>query len=223
MKFFIFDMDGVIFDSERLYLDCCVEVAGELGMDKIAETCYRCIGVTTGITRQILVDTYQNEELVDEFQEKTVALYHKRCKAGLLSIKPGVKELLEMLKTEGYPMAIASSTETLTIEKALTDAGIRLYFDQVIGGDQVSRSKPDAEAFLKAAKALKMHPEQCVVIEDSYNGIRAAKKAGMTAVMVPDLLQPDEEMREMADIIRPSLLDVLDLLRKKGTKTCFPC
>ena len=210
MKSFIFDMDGVIFDSESLFIDCCVEAAGKLGMKGIVETCYRCIGVTTAVTRQILVDTYGDEALVDEFRARCVELFMEKFRAGQLLMKPGVKELLRALKDRGCRTAIASSTRTDVVERELTDAGIRPFFDQVIGGDQVSRSKPNPDIFLRAAEALAEAPERCVVIEDSYNGIRAAKAAGMTAIMVPDLLQPDEEMRELADAICPSLTHILN-------------
>ena len=206
----IFDMDGVIFDSENLYIDCCVEAADSLGMEDIVETCFRCIGVTVPVTCQILLDTYRDKALVDTFREAAASLFREKYRAGLLAVKPGVQELLEYLKAQGTRIAIASSTRTDIIEKELSDFGLLTFFDRIIGGDQVSRSKPDPDIFLRAAEALKEEPDHCLVIEDSYNGIRAAKAAGMNAIMVPDLLPPDDEMRSLADAIEPSLLHVLD-------------
>lgn len=211
MKAVIFDMDGVIFDSERMYIDCCVEAAEEFGMENIVETCHRCIGVTTEITRAILVETYRDEELVDRFRKRTVSMFREKYDAGLLGMKTGVKELLQYLKSRGTRTAIASSTASGIVERELTEAGIREYFSCVIGGDLVRRSKPNPDIFLKAAETLGEDPSNCVVIEDSFNGIRAAKAAGMTAVMVPDQLEPDEEMRRLADRIEDSLLRVLEL------------
>ena len=212
MKAFIFDMDGVIFDSERLYIDCCIEVAEKLGMDQIVETCHRCIGVTTEVTRAILLETYRDIDLVDRFREQSVALVRSKIDSGLLELKPGVRELLDFLRAKGCRIAIASSTRTDIVEKELADAGLIGYFSAVVGGDRAQRSKPNPDIFLKAAELLGEKPENCVVIEDSYNGIRAAKAAGMTAIMVPDQLIPDEEISKLADFVLPSLVVVKDRL-----------
>ena len=209
---FIFDMDGVLLDSERLYIECCVEAAARLDMKNIVETCHRCIGVTTEVTRKILVEAYQDEELVSRFTAMAVDIYRQKYQAGLLTLKPGVTELLRELKNRNWKTAVASSTATDIVRKELKDAGVICYFDEIIGGDQVSRSKPNPDIFLKAAEKLGTLPGQCVVIEDSFNGIRAAKAAGMTAIMVPDQLQPDEEIRRLADCIVNSLNDVRKML-----------
>lgn len=213
MKAFIFDMDGVIFDSERLYLDCCVEIAETLGMDHIVEAVHRCIGVTTDVTRMILMETYRDRELVDRFRDLSVALVRERIEAGLLKMKPGVRQLLDDLQAAGCRIALASSTQTDIVEKELSDAGLRDYFSAVVGGDRAKRSKPNPDIFLVAAGLLGEEPENCIVIEDSFNGIRAAKAAGMTAVMVPDQLEPDEEIRTLADLVLPSLLDVKEWIK----------
>jgi HAD superfamily hydrolase (TIGR01509 family) len=212
MKAFIFDMDGVIFDSERLYIDCCIEVAEKLGMDQIVETCHRCIGVTTEVTRAILLETYRDIDLVDRFREQSVALVRSKIDSGLLELKPGVRELLDFLRAKRCHIAIASSTRTDIVEKELADAGLIGYFSAVVGGDRAQRSKPNPDIFLKAAELLDEKPENCVVIEDSFNGIRAAKAAGMTAIMVPDQLIPDEEISKLADFVLPSLVVVKDRL-----------
>ena len=123
MKAFIFDMDGVIFDSERLYIDCCIEVAEKLGMDQIVETCHRCIGVTTEVTRAILLETYRDIDLVDRFREQSVALVRSKIDSGLLELKPGVRELLDFLRAKRCRIAIASSTRTDIVEK---DTSLRL-------------------------------------------------------------------------------------------------
>ena len=213
MKAFIFDMDGVIFDSERLYIDCCIEVAEKLGMDQIVETCHRCIGVTTEVTRAILLETYRDIDLVDRFREQSVALVRSKIDSGLLELKPGVRELLDFLRAKGCRIAIASSTRTDIVEKELADAGLIGYFSAVVGGDRAQRSKPNPDIFLKAAELLGEKTENCVVIEDSFNGIRAAKAAGMTAIMVPDQLVPDEEIRGLADYVLPSLLGVKERIK----------
>ena len=212
VKSVIFDMDGVIFDSERLYIDCCVEAAEQLCMENIVETCRRCIGVTSDVTENILLETYRDAALVARFRDRSVSLFLDRCRAGELGIKPGVVELLQALMSVCIPIAIASSTRTSIVESELLEAGLLDFFDVIVGGDQVQRSKPNPDIFLKAAVLLGSDPQDCVVIDDSYNGIRAAKAAGMKAVMVPDLLEPTEEMESLADAIVPSLFEVPPLL-----------
>ncbi len=98
----------------------------------------------------------------------------------------------------------------------MQDAGLLHYFDIIVGGDQVTNSKPDPEIFLKAASLLPKGTEKIYVIEDSYNGIRAAYSAGLKAIMVPDMLPPTEEMHEKAFAVLPSLSDVLKMLLQDG-------
>jgi HAD superfamily hydrolase (TIGR01509 family) len=212
---FIFDMDGVIFDSERLYIECSLEASAELGLPQegVIELCHRCIGVTPERTRQIMMETYHDPAVVDAFRGRTVSLFLEKYNAGQMDVKPGAEELLKFLKQQGYPLAIASSTPTEIVRQELSAAGLLDYFDRIVGGDQVSRSKPNPDIFLRAAELLRTEPSRCIVIEDSFNGIRAAKAAGMTAVMVPDQLQPDEEIKALADRIELSLLHVLQELR----------
>ena len=206
---FIFDMDGVIFDSERLYIECCAEAAEALGMKNIVEVCHRCIGVTTDVTRAILISEYGDAALVDRFTQASVSRFKEKYSAGELRMKPGVIELLKHLEQNGYRIALASSTRTDIVSAELRDAGIIRFFDEITGGDQVSRSKPNPDIFLHTAEKLGEKPDSCVVIEDSFNGIRAAKAANMTALMVPDQLQPDEEVRALADSILESLFEVI--------------
>ena len=212
---FIFDMDGVIFDSERLYIECSLEASAELGLPQegVIELCHRCIGVTPERTRQIMMETYHDPAVVDAFRGRTVSLFLEKYNAGRMDVKPGAEELLKFLKQQGYPLAIASSTPTEIVRQELSAAGLLDYFDRIVGGDQVSRSKPNPDIFLRAAELLRTEPSRCIVIEDSFNGIRAAKAAGMTAVMVTDQLQPDEEIKALADRIELSLLHVLQGLR----------
>ena len=129
-------------------------------------------------------------------------------------VKPGVKELLTYLKSAGVKIAIASSTKKSGVARELKQAGFLEYFDELVCGDMVEKSKPNPDIFLKAAQCLGEEPENCIVIEDSFNGIRAAHAANMFAIMVPDILPPDEEMKEKASLILDSLNDVLSYLKE---------
>ncbi len=209
----IFDMDGVIFDSERIYLECCIAVGKKYDMKNVEEVCHRCIGTTTAMTRQILVDAYGEDFPVDRYTKDTSGLFWERYHAeGQLPVKEGVRELLKCLRDQKIPLALASSTRTEVVQRQLKDAGLLEFFAKVVGGDQVTRSKPEPDVFLKAAEVMEIQPGKCLVIEDSYNGVRAAVAAGMTPVMVPDLLPPTEEMKEKAWKILPSLTAVREEL-----------
>ena len=212
-KAVIFDMDGVIFDTERLYIESCVEVADKYGADNIEETCYRCIGINSVVTGQILYETYGKDFPLREFRAEVDKIFAKKFDEKA-PVKPGVKELLTYLKSAGVKIAIASSTKKEGVSRELKQAGFLDYFDELVCGDMVEKSKPDPDIFLKAAECLGVEPEKCIVIEDSFNGIRAAHAAKMFAIMVPDILPPDEEMKEKASIILKSLNEVLDFLKE---------
>ncbi|MCR5147435.1 MAG: HAD family phosphatase [Eubacterium sp.] len=208
----IFDMDGVIFDSERMYIECYKEIAEKYHVDNVEEVCYKCVGVTSEKTVRILKDYYGEDFPVEEYYTEAGKVFKEKYEKNGLPMKPGVRELLSFLKENGIKTALASSTKTEVVKTELGDAGILDFFDEIVGGDMVQRSKPDPDIFLKAAEALGLSPEEVMVIEDSFNGIRAAYAAGMKAVMVPDLLQPDEEIRSKAYRVEKSLLDVRDYL-----------
>ena len=154
------------------------------------------------------MDFYGKDFPYDIYKEEQSKKYHERYDHGRLPLKQGVRELLEYLKEQQYGIAIASSTRTSLVRQQIADAGLLTYFDRITGGDQVTKSKPEPDIFLAAAQEWELSKKDIYVIEDSYNGIRAAKAAGMKAIMVPDLLEANEEMHRLADDILPTLLAV---------------
>jgi HAD superfamily hydrolase (TIGR01509 family) len=129
-------------------------------------------------------------------------------------MKDGVYEILDFLKKSGKKIALASSTKRQTVINQLRDAKILDYFDEIVTGDMVSKSKPDPEIFLLACNKLNVEPERAFAIEDSYNGIRSASSGKLRAIMVPDLLPANDEMRELAETVQESLNDVIEYLEK---------
>lgn len=123
-------------------------------------------------------------------------------------MKPGVSELLEMLRQAEVPVGLASSTRLAVVEKELKDAGIYDYFQVVVGGDQLKKSKPEPDIYLMACERIGANPKDAYAIEDSYNGIRSAYRAGMKPIMVPDLILPDDEMKEKSVFIAQDLIEV---------------
>lgn len=204
----IFDMDGVIFDSERLVLEGWQEIAAKYGIKGIEEVLPRCLGVNAQATREIFREYYGQDFPYDEYKKEASALFHSRYGNGKLPLKPGVKELLSYLKENGYLVGLASSTRQAIVEQEIRDAGLMPYFDNLVCGDMLKRSKPEPDIYLKACENLDVEPRMAVAVEDSYNGIRSAKRAGMVPVMVPDMVQPDEEMRSLAHKICKDLFEV---------------
>ena len=209
----LFDMDGVIFDSEIKVVECWKEIADKYGIEGIEEQCYACLGTTREMSRAIMLAHYGAEFPYDAYKKEMSDLFHSRYGGGRLPKKPGVVELLEFLQMHNIKVALASSTRREVVEQELKDGGIRSYFDAVICGDMVARSKPEPDIFLRACEELQVSPSQAVGIEDSYNGIRALAAAGVTAVMVPDLKQPTEEIAALADIVLPDLFAVKEYLK----------
>ncbi len=211
MKAVIFDMDGVIFDSERAVYALWREMSEKYGFKNVDTPYFKSIGTNKDATRKIFLDFYGEDFPYDEYKKEQSAAYHKKYDGGKLPLKAGVFELLEYLKKEGYFTAVASSTRSEVVRNQIEDAHLAKYFDCIIGGDMVSKSKPEPDIFLKAAEGFEF--EEIFVIEDSFNGIRAAHNAGMKPIMVPDMIPPNDEMREKAATILPDLTAVLHFFR----------
>ncbi|MBE5859284.1 MAG: GNAT family N-acetyltransferase [Butyrivibrio sp.] len=217
----IFDMDGVIFDSERACLDTWTEAAAGYGLENIREVFNRCIGTNKNQTRQIVEDAYAatcGEGIADRLLSESSRLFHEKYDGGRLPIKDGVKEILEYLKSENVRCAVASSTRKAVVEAELRDAGLIDYFEEIVGGDSVKVSKPDPEIYLIACDKMKVKPATAFAIEDSYNGIRSAHAAGMKPIMVPDMISADDEMIELSEAVCEDLLKVIDYLKRKLIK-----
>ena len=210
----VFDVDGVIFDSERCVIETWKVVAEKYGIKDIESACMACLGLNSAATKRVMRDTYGEDFPYDIYKVEASAIFHEKYAGGRLPMKPGVVELLEFLKENKIKIALASSTRSGVVIQELTDAGLINYFDYVIGGDMVTNSKPSPEIFLKACEALGVAPENAIGIEDSFNGIRALYSAGMQVVMVPDLVQPDKEIRVKADLFLESLIEVKNELAK---------
>lgn len=211
-KAVVFDMDGVIFDSERAVMQCWKEVASRHNIPDIEKAILACTGTTMVRTREIMLNLYGADFPYDEYARESSVIFHSRYDGGRLPMKPGVKELLTFLKERGKKIALASSTRQQVVTDELRDAGIIEYFDRIICGDMVSRSKPAPDIFLKACEELNVSPSDSYAIEDSYNGIRAAHAGGLHPIMVPDLLPADEEMQSLAEIVLPNLTSVMEYL-----------
>ena len=208
----VFDMDGVIFDSERAVMNCWIELARKYDIQGIEEPYLACTGTTDAKTKEIMLNAYGEDFPYDEYAKEASVMYHEKYDGGRLPMKPGVKEILTFLKDNGKKIALASSTRKQTVVNQLRDAGILDYFDEIVTGDMVSRSKPEPDIFLLACEKIGVEPERAYAIEDSYNGIRAAGAGNLRPIMVPDLLPSNEEMEGLAETVLPNLNDVVQYL-----------
>ncbi|MDC7300507.1 HAD family hydrolase [Agathobacter ruminis] len=208
----VFDMDGVIFDSERAVLECWLELADKYAIPNIMEPYLACTGTTMARTREIMMETYGPDFPYDEYAAEASVMFHERYDGGRLPMKRGVREILEYLKSHGKRIALASSTRRQTVINQLRDAKILDYFDEVVTGDMVERSKPEPDIFLLACEKVGVAPTRAFAIEDSYNGIRAAHSGKLRPIMVPDLRPADAEMKELAEVVLEDLEAVLAYL-----------
>lgn len=211
----VFDMDGVLFDSEALVQQCWVLTAEKYQIPDICSTCQKCLGTNAAAARQLFLETYGADFPYDAYKAEMSGLYWEHVQAGKLKLKPGVREILSALRAHHIAIGIASSTRQTVIRKQLAMFGLEESFDQIIGGDMVQHSKPEPDIYLEACAALGMAPEYAYAVEDSYNGIRAAFRAGMHPVMIPDLQPPTEEMQQLAEYIFPDMQAFQEFLFSK--------
>lgn len=213
LKAVVFDMDGIIFDSERLVIDCWKVVADKYAIPDIEAACSECLGVNGVETKEKFLNRYGRNFPYDEYKAEMSKIYHENYDGGRLPMKIGVVELLKYIKECGLKVALASSTRSEVVIQQLRDAKILEYFQVIVGGDMVTRSKPQPDIFLKACEELGVKPSESFAIEDSYNGIRAAAAGHLRPLMVPDLMPPTEEMKNLSEGIFETLLDVKGYLK----------
>lgn len=211
----IFDMDGVIFDTEHLIQECWQIVADRYGIEDIKGTCMRCTGLNLKAATEIFLNRYGADFPYLEYRAEARGLFWGEKYGGCFPVKPGAREILKWLKEQGIPVALASSTASAQVEKALRDADLFQYFDEIVCGDMVTHSKPHPEIFLRACERLKIAPEKAYAIEDSPNGLRAAFKGGLMPIMVPDLTGPNQELEEISVLICESLWKVKEYFQKR--------
>jgi HAD superfamily hydrolase (TIGR01509 family) len=207
----VLDMDGTLHDTEGLYHATLKQAVQAVGFAVTDEFCHSLIGIPGAECNAML-----REHLGPDFP---FADYHRRyleqldrAFATTIPLKTGASELLEALTRQGLKMAVATSASRRSAETQLARSGLRTHLPVVVTRDDVARGKPYPDLFLRAASLLDVVPEECLAVEDSLNGIRAAHAAGMMPVMVPDLLVPTAEIRAMCVRIALDLHEVQALI-----------
>jgi len=211
VKAVIFDMDGVLQDSETISDITWDMAAKEWGFENNFDVLQSCRGCNRADIAKKLKNFYgQNFDSV-AFLNRTSELFYKIEDEKGIPLMPYAKEILEYLKPK-YKLALASSTRGVSVRRQMKAGGLIDFFETLTTGDMVEHSKPEPEIYLKAAESIGIKPENCVAVEDSPNGIKSAYAAGMRVIMVPDKIQPDEELKKLCWKICPSLEAVKDLL-----------
>jgi HAD superfamily hydrolase (TIGR01509 family) len=214
----IFDMDGLMFDTERLAKEGWILFGQEHGIPITDEIIMSCIGVNAASLLKICNDCFGQGFPIEELRQSVGVYMRDSFDRDGMPIKKGLICLLDFLKEHGIPTAVASSSSQKTVSECLERAGLTERFSTLVCGDMVERSKPEPDIFLKAAEELGVLPEECVVLEDSRNGIKAAFAAGMFPIMVPDLIPSDVELVRLAYQIVSDLEQVIPILEKLLTK-----
>lgn len=208
-KLAIFDMDGLIFDSERLFMDFLKKHAASFGYEITPEKYALTLGVGGDtLTRRVLEiygEAYPHKEISRLAREEMNAWTQEHR----IPVKDGIPELLEFLQEQKIPCCVASSTPTAHVERYLTQAGLARYFSKITGGDQVAHSKPDPEIFLLSCRHFDIAPEDALVLEDSENGLLAAHNGKIPAICIPDMKYPAAQYRDYAVYIAGSARDVI--------------
>ena len=206
---FIFDMDGLLMDTEGVYKRSWTVAAGELGFDLTDQLYLTLIGITVADCEKRLVEHFGESFPLERFRGDARKRYEALVAAEGIPLKPGVHVILDWAATNNIPCGVGTSTHTEEARERLKHHGILDRFNVVIGGDQISHGKPDPETFLKVAAALGYKPEQCLVFEDAHSGVLAACAAGMSVALVPDLLPATTEIAARASGVFPSLQHVV--------------
>lgn len=213
IKAVVFDMDGLLIDSERVTFQMFQEMLGEMGCEMSEEYYCTLLGICLAETKVMLREKY-GEKMFDvaAVHDRMVEHYEKNG----VPVKKGAKELLEMLKKDGIKCAVASSSDNDWVQKMMSYTGLGKFFDYFVCGNEVKKAKPAPEIFLTACEKLGVDPKDAIVLEDAKSGIEAANNAKIPVICVPDMLIPDEAHAKMTYKIMDSLLDVKNFFEENN-------
>ncbi len=212
----VFDMDGLLVDTEQVVFRAMQAAAAGIGGEIPFPVFQRMLGLQHAASDLILVEHFGKDLDLEGWSAAVSHHFQAELALAGIALKGGVVEILNHLDAVGLPRAIATSSSRQAVEQSLGPYGLVGRFDAVISRELQTRGKPHPEPFLKAAEALGVDPADCLALEDSHNGVRAAHAAGMMTIMVPDMLDPTEEMHEMCLRIASDLHEVRELLEAQA-------
>ena len=207
----VFDADGTLFDTEHAMEAVWFSVCEEIGFSKPAEDYLEFIGLNRAALLSLMAEKYGSEFDADGFMTRCAEGLHRHIETCGLPLKPGTCELLEFLHKKGIPMALATSTHRIRTDRRLELSGLAKYFQITVTGNEVSQGKPHPEIYLTACEKLGFSPSACLAVEDSRNGILSAYTAGLSVVMIPDMIPPTPDLEEKLLCRFSSLTEVISL------------
>lgn len=216
VKALLFDMDGLVFDSEKVVQRSWNMAGNTLGYGDIGNHIYNTLGMSAKNRGEYFKGVFGEEFPNDQFRDLARENFYAIVEKEGLSVKPGARELIFYAKQLGQRTAVVSSSRRAYVEEMFKKAGLYKYFDIFVCGDMVEKSKPDPEIYEKACKQLGVKPEYCVAFEDAPAGVESAAAAGVHVIMVPDLVQPDQQTRNKAWMIIDTLDEAIDILRREA-------
>lgn len=214
MNAVIFDMDGVLFDTEKLAIKCWDYVGEQLGLGKLGYMVFKTMGRTTPESVKIFQSEFGDKFNNDEFERLVKDFNNNYFEKHGVPMKEGVVELLKFLDIAGYKTAVASSSSKKSVLHHICTTNIDDYFDAIICGDMVKKSKPEPDIYITAASILEEDTINCYAVEDSKAGLISAKLSGCKVVYIPDLYEADEEILKLVDYKFNTLTEFLEFLKK---------
>ncbi|MBQ8193775.1 MAG: HAD family phosphatase [Oscillospiraceae bacterium] len=214
VKAVIFDMDGLILDTEKLLVKYWCQAANEAGFPMQREHALNIRSLHRRFAIPYLQGLFGEDFDYVKIRNRRMELMTEALAENGLELKNGVRELLAFLKEQGIPAAIATATDLERTKDYLGRVGIFEQFDRIVCATMVEYGKPKPDIYLYAAQQLGLQPCECMALEDSPNGVRSAASAGCVTVMVPDLTQPDEELGALIYAKADSLTDVIGIIQR---------
>ncbi|MCR5717857.1 MAG: HAD-IA family hydrolase [Oscillospiraceae bacterium] len=213
----LFDMDGLMLDTEKLLARFWMQAAHEAGFPMTFEHVLGIRSLAAVFAKPKLKGIFGEAFDYERIRARRRELTAEHIAKYGIEVKPGLHELLGFAKENGIRMAVTTATDRERAEEYLRKADVHDLFDAFVCGDMVTKGKPDPEIYLTASRELGLEPSVCMALEDSPNGIRSAYAAGCKAVMIPDLSQPEEELKPLLYACVPTLADVIPLLKGEGS------
>lgn len=213
IKAVIFDMDGLMIDSERATFEEYGHVLESMGLTITEEFYKTLLGKTVKASQQLFFNQYGNDFPIEKVVKDVHVRLANRFETQGVPVKKGLIELLDYLKKNNYKTIVATSSQRSRVDTILSLAHLIEYYDDSICGDEVTNGKPNPEVFLKACEKLGVQPDEAFVLEDSEAGIEAAYRANIKVICVPDMKYPEKEYEEKTYKIINSLEEVIDLLK----------
>lgn len=215
IKAIVFDMDGLMFDTERLTVQAWDYAGEKIGIGKMGHMVYKTLGMNIESSRKIFIQEYGDKVIEEDLTDYAREFFNNYFNEHGMPLKQGLIELLNYLKANDYKIAVATSSNKKTALNHFKRANLLEYFDVIVCGDMIKNSKPAPDIYLKASELLGFMPSECLALEDSPNGIRSAFSAGLKPVMIPDLIEPTKEIIKLLYFKLANLNEVINILDSK--------